>query len=43
MNYTIITPFNITTQAIESQKQMNMWFAENLGVLNDKRCENKRK
>jgi hypothetical protein len=30
--------FNITTQAIESQKQMIMWFAENLGVLNEKRC-----
>jgi hypothetical protein len=34
-----LQPFNITTQAIESQKQMNMWFAENLGVLNEKRCK----
>ena len=33
-----LQPFNIMTQAIESQKQMIMWFAENLGVLNEKRC-----
>jgi len=34
-----LQPFNIMTQAIESQKQMIMWFAENLGVLNEKRCK----
>jgi hypothetical protein len=34
-----LQPFIITTQAIESQKQMIMWFAENLGVLNEKRCK----
>jgi hypothetical protein len=34
-----LQPFNITTQAIESQKQMIMWFDENLGVLNEKRCK----
>jgi len=34
-----LQPFNITTHAIESQKQMIMWFAENLSVLNEKRCK----
>jgi hypothetical protein len=33
-----LQPFIITTQAIESQKQMIMWFAESLGVLNEKWC-----
>ena len=29
-------PFTITTLAIESQKQIFMWFAENFGVWNVK-------